>query len=202
MLRQQRAQIAAATDQQLGVCARRPVPRMLTAAMTSAAHERGRSAPVAELEHWTERRDWPSMYPAGRQRTEGWSTARLVIYPQPEWPCSFDCYKRRGPGMTLQATRTIATGDGWARTDGGIYLPDWADLGTRHADAASQPLAIERWWLLAGLQAGGLARHRRRRVRHRRCSHLRLQPRLAAHPDYSGGAFSVVLCAVCAAKYG
>ena len=54
--------------------------------------------------------------------------------------------------MTLQATRTIGTGDGWERTDSGIYLPDWADLEPREADVASPPLAID---LFAG--AGGFS---------------------------------------------
>jgi hypothetical protein len=35
---------------------------------------------------------------------------------------------RREALMRLQATRRAGTGDGWQRTDGGILLPDWADL--------------------------------------------------------------------------
>ena len=38
--------------------------------------------------------------------------------------------------MTLRATRTIGTGDGWDVTTGGIYVPDWADLG----DVRPQPV--------------------------------------------------------------
>jgi DNA (cytosine-5)-methyltransferase 1 len=54
--------------------------------------------------------------------------------------------------MTLQATRTIGTGEGWERTDSGIYLPDWAHPVPRQADLVAQPLAID---LFAG--AGGFS---------------------------------------------
>jgi hypothetical protein len=72
-------------------------------------------------------------------------------------------------------------------------------------DAASPPLAIGRF-----ARAGGFSLGFKQAGWHviaaNDCDtdalHLSLQPRLAAHPDYSGGALSVVLCAVCAANYG
>ena len=59
--------------------------------------------------------------------------------------------------MTLQATRTIGTGDGWDVTDSGIYVPDWADLGDARPGSVvenpeRQPIGID---LFAG--AGGFS---------------------------------------------
>ncbi|MGO9789411.1 MAG: DNA cytosine methyltransferase, partial [Solirubrobacteraceae bacterium] len=59
--------------------------------------------------------------------------------------------------MALTATRTIGGGDGWDRTDSGIYVPDWAELEDVHAGAIvenpeRQPLGID---LFAG--AGGFS---------------------------------------------
>ena len=59
--------------------------------------------------------------------------------------------------MTLRATRTIGTGDGWDVTDSGIYVPDWADLngvrpGSIIENPDRQPIGID---LFAG--AGGFS---------------------------------------------
>jgi len=59
--------------------------------------------------------------------------------------------------MALQATRTIGTGDGWDRTESGIYVPDWAGLedvrpGSVIENPDRQPLGID---LFAG--AGGFS---------------------------------------------
>ncbi len=59
--------------------------------------------------------------------------------------------------MSLQATRTIGGGDGWDRTDSGIYVPDWAELedvrpGAIVENPERQPLGID---LFAG--AGGFS---------------------------------------------
>jgi len=59
--------------------------------------------------------------------------------------------------MPLQTTRTIGTGDGWDRTDSGIYVPDWAGLedvrrGQVIENPVCQPLGID---LFAG--AGGFS---------------------------------------------
>ena len=59
--------------------------------------------------------------------------------------------------MTLRATRTIGTGEGWDLTDSGIYLPDWAGLddvrpGQVVENPQRQPIGID---LFAG--AGGFS---------------------------------------------
>ena len=59
--------------------------------------------------------------------------------------------------MPLRATRTLGTGDGWERTDSGIYVPDWADLdvvgpGSIIENPDRQPIGID---LFAG--AGGFS---------------------------------------------
>ena len=58
--------------------------------------------------------------------------------------------------MALQATRTIGGGDGWDRTESGIYLPDWANLDGIATPVLTvpgrQPIGID---LFAG--AGGFS---------------------------------------------
>jgi DNA (cytosine-5)-methyltransferase 1 len=59
--------------------------------------------------------------------------------------------------MALQATRTIGTGDGWDRTDSGLYIPDWASVedvrpGSVIENPGRQPIGID---LFAG--AGGFS---------------------------------------------
>ena len=43
--------------------------------------------------------------------------------------------------MTLRATRTIGTGEGWDLTDSGIYLPDWAGLDDVRPGRSSRTLS-------------------------------------------------------------